>query len=42
MEGKGAIPGTAEQQQGIAPTPSIQPAANKVTSLSRYKSTIFL
>jgi hypothetical protein len=30
MEGKGAAPGTAEQQTAIAPTPSMQPAAAKV------------
>lgn len=34
MEGKATIPGTIEQQQqAIAPTPSMQPPINKVKFL---------
>jgi hypothetical protein len=36
-EGKGPAPGAAEQQPAIAPTPSMQPAANKVRFLRRRK-----
>jgi hypothetical protein len=41
MEGKAALPGSAEQQQALAPTPSMQPAAHKV-KFSYHKTKFIL
>ncbi|UJR14059.1 hypothetical protein I4U23_001056 [Adineta vaga] len=42
MEGKGAAPGTAEQQSAIAPTPSMQPATTKVPTKVQSEISKFL